>query len=101
MRRVVWSDQAREDLIAIGDYLEEFSPAAVRGTASALIGLSESLSEFPDRGRPVKFGVRELTSLRPYVIRYAVLGAEIQIVTIRLQPESHWPNGISEAKYGS
>ncbi len=83
MRRVVWSDQAREDLIAIGNYLEEYSPAAARGTAGALIGLSESLCEFPNRGRPVKFGVRELTSLRPYVIRYAVLDAEVWIVTIR------------------
>jgi plasmid stabilization system protein ParE len=27
--------------------------------------------------------VRELTSLRPYVIRYAVLDAEVWIVTIR------------------
>ena len=82
MRRVVWSDQAR-DLIAIRHYLEACSPKAARETAGRLIWLSESLCEFPDRGRPVKFGVRELTSLRPYVIRYAVLDAEVRIVTIR------------------
>lgn len=83
MRRVVWSDQAREDLIAIRDYLQSCSPKAARETAGGLIRLSESLCEFPDRGRPVKMGVRELTSLKPYVIRYAVLDAEVRIVTIR------------------
>lgn len=75
MRRVVWSDQAREDLIAIGEYLEAHSPKAAREIAGGLIRLSESLCEFPDRGRPVRFGVRELTSFRPYIIRYAVLEA--------------------------
>ena len=83
MRRVVWSDQAREDLIAIGDYLGASSPKAAREMGGALIRLSESLCEFPDRGRPVRLGVRELTSLRPYIIRYAVLDAEVRIVTIQ------------------
>ncbi len=83
MRRVVWSDQAREDLISIGEYVESFSPVAARQLAVALIDLSEGLCEFPDRGRPVRPGIRELTSLRPYVIRYAVLDAEVRIVTIR------------------
>lgn len=83
MRRVVWSDQAREDLVVIREYLAIVSPAAARELTAALITLSEGLCEFPNRGRPVRLGLRELTSLRPYVIRYAVLDEEVRIVTIR------------------
>lgn len=83
MRRVVWSDQAREDLIEIRDYLAGASSAAAPKMAAALVDLAESLCEFSERGRQVRWGVRELTHLRPYVIRYAVLDEEVRIVTIR------------------
>ena len=79
MRRVIWTEQAREDLIAIRSYVQEFNlPAAVR-----LNDLAESLADFPDRGRAIRHGLREATTIRPYVIRYAVLPDEVQIITIR------------------
>lgn len=83
VRRVAWSDQAREDLIGIGLDIEASNPRAASEVASGLVDLSESLREFPNRGRPVRPGVRELTSFRPYVIRYAVLDAEVRIIAIR------------------
>jgi len=65
MRRVVWTEQAREDLIAIQAYVQDFSrPAAIR-LAVRLIDLAESLNAFPDRGRPIRHGLREAVSIRP------------------------------------
>ena len=83
MRRVIWADQARKDLITIGRYIEAHNPRAAREVATGLIELSESLCDFSNRGRAVRPGVRELTSLRPYVIRYAVLATEVRIIAIR------------------
>ena len=83
MRRIVWSDQAREDLIGIGQYIAGFSPRAARQVAAGLIDLSESLDEFSDRGRPVRPGVRELTTFQPYIIRYAIHETEVWIITLR------------------
>ena len=83
MRRVGWTDQAVRDLIAIGQYIEGFSPNAARRVAARLIALGESLREFPDRGRQVRTGVRELTSFPPYLFRYAVLETEVRILAIR------------------
>ncbi|WP_374516599.1 type II toxin-antitoxin system RelE/ParE family toxin [Brevundimonas sp.] len=83
MRRVIWTDQARSDLIAIGQYIEGFSPGAARRVAAGLIELGESLCEFPDRGRQVRPGVRELKSFPPYLLRYVVLETEVRILAIR------------------
>ena len=83
MRRLIWSTDALDDLRAIRSYIEEASPPAASRVAAALVEASSSLVDFPYRGRPVRSGVRELTSVRPYVIRYAVLSDEIRIVFIR------------------
>ena len=83
MRRIVWTEQAREDLIAIGAYEQDFSPPAAMRLSNRLIELADSLCVFPDRGRPIRLGLREVVSLRPYVIRYAVPPAEVRIITIR------------------
>lgn len=83
MRRVVWTEQAREDLIAIQSYVQGFSPPAAIRLAVRLIDLAESLSAFSDRGREIRHGLREAVSIRPYVIRYAILPSEIRIITIR------------------
>ena len=83
MRRVEWTAQAVRDLSAIGQYIEGFNPNAARRVAARLIALGESLREFPNRGRQVQPGVRELTSFPPYLLRYAVLETEIRIIAIR------------------
>jgi len=90
MWRIVWSDEAREYLAAAKDYIAEFSEGAARRFAIRVVDLTDSLETMPDRGRPVRPGVRELTSIRPYVIRYVVLEAEVRIMTIRhaaMKPE--------------
>jgi plasmid stabilization system protein ParE len=83
MRRVAWSRQARSDLIAIQLYVSVFNRSVSIRLARRLIEQAESLAHAPERGRPVGSGVRELTAVRPYVIRYSVSQDEVQIVTIR------------------
>ena len=44
---------------------------------------ANALVAFPDRGRPILPGVRELTTVRPYIICYVVLPDEVRIAFIR------------------
>ena len=83
MRNVVWSKEARENLKAVQAYTSEFNLSAGRRLAVKLVDLAESLGTMPDRGRLVRSGLRELTSIRPYIIRYAVLADEVRIVNVR------------------
>jgi plasmid stabilization system protein ParE len=83
MRNVVWSEEARENLKAVQAYTSEFNLNAGRRLAVKLVDLAESLVTMPDRGRMVRSGVRELTSIRPYIIRYTALPGEIRIVSVR------------------
>ena len=83
MRRVVWSEEAKDDLVEIRKYVEAFSVAAGRRLAIKLVALAESLDDSPERGRVVRAGVRELTTIRPYVVRYVILADEVRILTVR------------------
>ncbi len=83
MRPVVWSEEARENLKAIQAYISEFNITAARRLALRLVDLADSVAAMPDRGRLIRPGVRELTSIPPYIIRYAVLEGEVRIMTIR------------------
>jgi plasmid stabilization system protein ParE len=83
MRRVVWSEEARENLKSAQVYISGFNVSASRRLALRIIDLTDSLKMMPDRGRLIRSGVRELTSVRPYVIRYAVLPGEVRILSVR------------------
>ena len=67
---VSWADQALRDLEGIRLYISSDNPAAAGRVAAAVIAAADTLSELPDRGRPIRDGMRELTHVRPYVIRY-------------------------------
>lgn len=83
MRRLIWSVEATDSLRAIHSYVAQFNPFAARRLAVRLNSAAESLCELPERGRPVSDGIRELTTTRPYVIRYLVHDDTIYIVVIR------------------
>jgi len=83
MRRVVWSDEARENLQAIQSYIAGFNLGASRRLALRLVDSTESLAAFTDRGRLIRPSVRELTHVSPYVVRYVVLPGEVRIMWIR------------------
>lgn len=83
MRRLIWSTDAMEDLGTIRSYIAQVNPGAASRVAAALVGAANGLVVFPDQGRPIRPRVRELTTVRPYIIRYVVLPDEIRIVFVR------------------
>ncbi|WP_315764807.1 type II toxin-antitoxin system RelE/ParE family toxin [Sphingomonas sp. Y38-1Y] len=83
MAKVVWLRPAIVEIDQIAAYVRVFDPTAAERLAASLYALGESLSEFPNRGRPASNGARELVTLRPYIIRYLVLGDEVLILRVR------------------
>jgi plasmid stabilization system protein ParE len=56
--------------------------AAQRLTAR-LVATVEHLADHPHRGRPIGSGVRELTIVRPYLVRYRVTNRGVEVLRIR------------------
>lgn len=83
MGRVVWSDEAMENVAEITGYVRDFSPAAAARLEFQFVGVAENLATFPERGRPIGRGRREVVVVRPYVIRYVLVGEEVRILSIR------------------
>lgn len=80
---IVWSESAIADLVGIRTYIGQFNPFAARRMAEALIAAGNGLIEFPERGRSLGGGRRELTVVWPYVIRYRVEHERIVILRVR------------------
>lgn len=83
MRRLIWSPRARDDLIEIQTYITTDNPEAARRLVAELFAVTRSLLDYPDRGRPIPRGRREIALIRPYLIRYVVVGEEVRILSIR------------------
>ena len=83
MAQVVWTRRAALDVIAIRNYVAAFNPGASRRLAKRLIAAAESLEQFPERARVGTGGLRELTLIPPYIIRYRAVGDRVIIVEIR------------------
>ena len=83
MAEVGWSTEALEQLKLITEYIAQFNPAAAQRNRDRLLALSESLSDFPNRGRPAAFDTREMVTVRPYVLRYQVEGETVTILGVR------------------
>lgn len=83
MARVTWSRRGLASLNAIFAYLYDANPDAAAGVFLAIRDAVDSLGEMPGRGRPIGEGRRELTHLRPYVIRYRVKGNRVTILEVR------------------
>lgn len=83
MVRVVWTRRALADLIGIHEYVAEFNPLAAQRLALRLMNAGDSLDLFPERGRPIGSGRRELLSVKPYVIRYRIRHGDVEITSVR------------------
>lgn len=81
--RIVWTDDAVANLEAIVTYVAAFNPAAATMLAMRLVAVADSLTEFPNRGRDAGEGRRELTTVRPYILRYRVEGERVVVLRIR------------------
>lgn len=83
MARVVWLEEAVDQLERIGAYVRVFDPRAADRLATRLFTAAESLIDFPNRGRLASGGKRELPTVPPYIIRYRVEGEIVLILGIR------------------
>ena len=91
--RIRWTEPAFQDLIRIGNYLEEHASSIVAERVTTTIyEMVDSLAEFPRRGRPGrKAGTRELVILRlPYVAIYRTHQDTLDILRI-LHGAQQWP----------
>lgn len=84
MVQVGWSRRALADLAAIRTYIHQSRPLAALRMAQRLKAAAENLADNSERGRPAgPTGIRELTVIWPYVIRYKVARGVVQIVRIK------------------
>ncbi|MES2097654.1 MAG: type II toxin-antitoxin system RelE/ParE family toxin [Pseudomonadota bacterium] len=83
MRTIVWTDEAIGHFEAITTYIAAFNPAAADRLGERLIALADSLAEFSDRGRDAGNGLREMTIVWPYVMRYRVEPERVIILRVR------------------
>lgn len=83
MRRVIWSDDAADELDGIEVYIAERNPLAAVGMGLRLVAAAERLATDPWIGRPGPDGMRELTTVPPYVIRYRIETDHVRVVRVR------------------
>src|SRR4051812_1114372 len=83
VRRIIWSELARDDLLSIRGYIGQFNPLAAEQMAERLLAAADSLAEHAERGRPIGAGRRELVSIWPYLIKYRIDGDTVYILRVR------------------
>jgi addiction module RelE/StbE family toxin len=83
--KVSWTEQALEDLNAIGQFIARDTPAYARIFAQRIFAAVEHLGSFPRSGRIVpelqREDIREII-YRNYRIIYRLLKDEIEILTV-------------------
>ena len=82
MRRVVWSDQALEQLEAITTYVRTDSPVAAARLEARIVGKADSLVLMPERGQLISRGRRVIAVTRTYLLCYVVVGEEVRILSV-------------------
>ncbi len=83
MRRVIWTDEAVDNLTRIRAYIGQVNAPATQRLAARLLAAADSLALQPDRGRSIGGGRRELVGLAPYLIRYVVKDEAVEITAVR------------------
>jgi plasmid stabilization system protein ParE len=83
VRRIIWSGEARANLLGIRAYIGQFSPLAAQRFSARLVRAAENLALQPNIGRSVGAGSRELVTIAPYIIRYRVTDDAVVILRIR------------------
>lgn len=81
--RIIWTDDAVENVEAIFAYVSVFNPTAAYGLVRRLVEVADSLADFPNRGRDAGGGRREMTTVWPYVLRYRVTEDAVIVLRVR------------------
>ncbi len=85
MVQVVWTKRAISDLESIRTYVAQDRPMAADRLADKLFRAGNALDQKSDRGRRISGNRRELTHVRPYLIRYRVKAEAVEILALRHQ----------------
>ena len=80
LAEVIWSDEAVTQLELIRAYIYVFDPDAADRVAERLLAAGNSLDTFPRRGAIADDELRELGTVRPYLIRYYVEPSERVVI---------------------
>ena len=72
-----------ENAAEIAGNVRDFSPVAAARLELQFMDVAETLATFPERGRPIGRGRREILVVKPYVIRYVVVAEEVRILSVR------------------
>ena len=81
---VTISTRALRQLEAACAYINaQGAPGAAQVTGARLFAAIDELEIHPHRGRVAGRDLRELVTVRPYVIRYRIRGSAVQVVRIR------------------
>lgn len=83
MTEVVWSRKALRQLRDIERYVAGFRPLAAQRLAMRIIVSTDDLALFPDAGRSLSRGRRQIVAIRPYVIRYRHADGVVTILEVR------------------
>ncbi|MBO9561023.1 MAG: type II toxin-antitoxin system RelE/ParE family toxin [Caulobacter sp.] len=85
MRTVEFSLTARRDLSRLRQWLDERALHVTREAIEVIVAAYKSLAEFPERGRTVPEGLRELIvpfGSAGYVLQYDVRPGQVTILRI-------------------
>ncbi|MGR3807964.1 addiction module toxin, RelE/StbE family [Pasteurella testudinis DSM 23072] len=91
MPDLVWLEPAREDLLAIVDYISDDSVEVAQRVKDNLEMKAEKLLDFPKMGRLGRVeGTRELVAWRNYILVYQETESAIRILRV-LNSAQQWP----------
>lgn len=83
--KVLWTQNAVQDLLAIKEYVAQDSASRARAWISRLFAAGESLSSFSSRGRIVsEFGQENLRELliENYRLVYRIKRTSVEVITV-------------------
>jgi plasmid stabilization system protein ParE len=93
VRRVNWSDEARDDFFRILRHIADDDPDAAERVVRAIEETGTALGDYAT-GHPGRVGGTYEKSVRrlPYVIAYALGGSELTILRV-IHTSRDWPPG--------
>jgi toxin ParE1/3/4 len=91
--QIIWRPSAIEDSKRVRAFIGKNNSKAARRVSLAIEETSDSLADFPERGRPGRVqGTREvLVTGTPYLIAYVVGGDVVTILAI-VHHAQRWPD---------
>jgi addiction module RelE/StbE family toxin len=94
---IVWTSPANVQLADLHEYISESSEPAADHQVAILLNATNSLSDFPEMGRPGRRrGTRELVvSGTPYVVAYRIRNEVIEILAV-IHGARRWPRSFGD-----